>query len=250
VRGVLDALAGLAASDPRGPASRARVVVVNDGCTDATPAVLAAFPEVVVVDHGVNRGKGEALVTGFAYARATGYSHVITIDTDGQHAPSDLGAFLSAIARAPRTLWLGDRGLLSRRSVENAPGSSVFGCRFSNFWVRLETGLALTDTQTGYRAYPVDGLPQGPLAARRYDFEIEIIVRAAWMGTPVAMVPISVHYPPRAERISHFHPWGDNARLTRLHTRLCTERIFTVLGLGRLFRLLFAPDHPHAKVAP
>lgn len=267
---MLGRLARLAEARPDGPAARARVVVVNDGSTDGTAAELAAIPEVVVVDHGVNRGKGEALVTGFAYALATGYTHVVTIDTDGQHAPEDLGAFLSAIEERPGTLWLGDRGLLSPRGVENAPGSSVFGCRFSNFWVRLETGLRLTDTQTGYRAYPVEALPHGASAARRYDFEVEIIVRAAWMGTPVGMVPISVFYPPREERVSHFHPWRDNVRLTRLHTRLCCERILSFVGLGpaaRLRRLArsrtlpreahapsplppASPDHPHAKVAP
>lgn len=270
MRGVLATLARIAAADPHGPAARARVVVVNDGSTDATASVLAAMPDVVVVDHGVNRGKGEALVTGFAYARTTGYTHVVTLDTDGQHRPEDLGTFLSAIAAAPGTLWLGDRGLLAEDGVENAPGSSVFGCRFSNFWVALETGLRLTDTQTGYRAYPVAGIPRDGLTARRYDFEIEIIVRAAWMGTPVGMVPIAVIYPPRRERVSHFHPWRDNARLTRLHTRLCCERILSLLGLGpaaRLRRIALsralpggsqvpaplppaAHEHPHAKVAP
>ncbi|MCA2961827.1 MAG: glycosyltransferase family 2 protein [Silvanigrellales bacterium] len=207
-----------------------RIVVVNDGSTDATANVLLRFADVVVIDLGENRGKGEALVAGFHYARVNGYSHVITMDTDGQHFASDIPFFIDALRKEPKAVWLGDRQLLSA-PVPNAPSSSIFGCRFSNFWVRLETGFWLPDTQTGFRCYPVLGSPFSSLRAKRYDFEIEILAHSAWAGFPLRSIPIGVHYPPRGQRVSHFHPWHDNLRLTWTHTRLCTRRILDILHI-------------------
>lgn len=214
-----------------------RVVVVNDGSTDATADVLRSFAEVVTIEFGENRGKGEALCAGFHYARVNGYTHVISMDTDGQHFGADLPAFLDALEVDPKAVWLGDRQLLTK-AVPNAPGSSVFGCRFSNFWVWLETGRWLPDTQTGFRAYPVSGSPFSSLRAKRYDFEIEILAHSAWAGYPLRSLPIGVHYPPPHERVSHFDPWLDNARLTWTHTRLCTWRLLDTLHLRPLLRPL------------
>ncbi len=205
----------------------ARVLVVNDGSNDDTLEVARAFPGAVLLDHGENRGKGEAILSGFHYARVNGFTHVITMDTDGQHHAADLPRFFAAIEGEPDAVWLGDRGLLEGK-VPHAPGSSVFGCRFSNFWVRLETGLALPDTQTGFRAYPLRDAPIPSLTRKRYDFEIEILVRFAWAGVPVRSLSIAVTYPPRHERVSHFDPWRDNALLSLLHTRLCVERLLSI----------------------
>jgi uncharacterized protein (DUF2062 family) len=103
---------------------------------------------------------------------------------------------------------------------DNAPGASLFGRAFSNFWVRLECGRELPDTQSGYRLYPVKELLALQTSCRRYDFEVEILTRSAWAGLPILSVEVSVHYPAASERESHFHQLKDNFRLTCLHTRL------------------------------
>jgi glycosyltransferase involved in cell wall biosynthesis len=208
------------------------VLVVNDGSTDATAEILKRFPSMKIAGWAHNRGKGAALLAGFLFAQQNGFSHVVTMDTDGQHFAADLPRFFEAIVEDPLAVWLGDRGLLSR-AVPNAPGSSLFGCRFSNFWIRMETGLRLSDTQTGYRSYPVAALLISKLRSKRFDFEIEILVRNAWSGAPIKSLPISVLYQTGKERVSHFHLWHDNFRLTVLHTRLCILRILQTPG--RLF---------------
>jgi predicted LPLAT superfamily acyltransferase len=110
-------------------------------------------------------------------------------------------------------------------TAPNVPDSSRFGRKFSNLWIRIETGKWLADTQSGYRAYPVGLLSRIPLGSRRYDFEVEVLVRGLWAGLPTAEVPIATWYAPPGERISHFHKWKDNARISRLHARLVGRRL-------------------------
>ncbi|OGR02086.1 MAG: hypothetical protein A2511_02585 [Deltaproteobacteria bacterium RIFOXYD12_FULL_50_9] len=158
-----------------------------------------------------------ALLAGAAWAAEAGYEAIISVDADGQHDPREASLLL---AEATNHDWpaivIG-----SRRMVESTvPKSSLFGRAFSNFWVRMECGQELADTQSGYRLYPVAEMLQLALRSRRYDFEVEVLARAAWAGIPIYSVSVSVHYPPGAERTSHFHQLKDNFRLTILHTRL------------------------------
>jgi uncharacterized protein (DUF2062 family) len=111
---------------------------------------------------------------------------------------------------------------------DTVPGASHFGRAFSNFWVRLETGVDLSDTQSGMRLYPVKELLALRLLKTRYDFEIEVLVKIIWAGISARSVPVSVHYPPKEERISHFHKFIDNWRLTQLHTVLLCRRLLPV----------------------
>jgi hypothetical protein len=112
----------------------------------------------------------------------------------------------------------------------DAPGSSVLGRDFSNFWVRLECGRKLPDTQSGFRLYPVDFLLGERFRSRRYAFEVEVLVRAAWAGLPIRSVEVPVRYPPKGERVSHFHRVKDNLRLSFLHAWLVTR---SLLPFGR-----------------
>ena len=198
------------------------VLVVDDGSTDAGLAVLDGLP---VLRHRlpVNRGKGAALLAAAALAHQAGYTAMLTLDADGQHDPADGGALLEA-ARDP---W--PAVVVGTRAMEGptVPRSSRFGRAFSNFWVRLECGRSLPDTQSGFRLYPVAFLCKGPFLTRRYTFEVEVLVRAAWAGLPILSVPVSVHYPPGDLRITHFRAFRDNARLTCLHTWLvCRTLLF------------------------
>ncbi len=200
----------------------ADVLVVDDGSTDADLAALLAGADVTVVRHAQNRGKGAALLTALDFARARGFSHLVTLDADGQHAPADLPRFLEAIRAAPQALVLGVRDF----TVPHVPRSSRFGRTFSNFWIALETGVVCADTQCGFRAYPVALVSQLPLSGRRYDFEVEVLARGFWAGLPLAEVPVATWYAPPGLRVSHFRKVRDNLRLSRTHARLVGRRLW------------------------
>lgn len=226
------------------------VLVVDDGSTDDTAAVLKAFPQVHVIRHSANKGKGAALLTGFQYALRQNFESVVVIDADGQHFPSDLPRIFKKIAENPGAIVIGARDF-DAPGAGDVPDSSRFGRSFSNFWVWAETGLELPDTQSGFRAYPVRRLPLQGLTCRRYDFEIEILARSSWAGVPITSVGIGVFYPKRGERVSHFDPWKDNARLTVVHTRLVTRRIVAAIFRQDLRRLaqLPAPENKERRGA-
>ena len=200
------------------------VLVINDGSTDGT-GDRARATGAKVVDHAVNQGKGQALLTGWAAASAT-WTHAICMDADGQHLAGDLPAFLDAIAADPDAIHVGTRP----SSGPNVPRSARVGRRISDFmlWASASTELRgeRPDSQCGFRAYPLAHTLALPLEARRYSMEMEVLVRAAWLGIPVRSLPISVYYPPAAERVSHFDKWRDNRRIVGTYTRLMLLRLF------------------------
>lgn len=198
-----------------------RVLVVDDGSTDADLRARLDGTDIVVVRHDRNRGKGHALVTALQYLADHNGTHMITVDGDGQHLPEDIPKLMAAIREDQEAIVIGCRDF----DTLNVPRSSRFGRKFSNFWIHLETGLALNDTQSGFRAYPLRLLSRLRLVSAHYDFEIEVLVRAVWAGARVTEVPVSVVYPPPLERISHFRPFLDNARLSRMHARLVGRRL-------------------------
>ncbi|MEI6564342.1 MAG: DUF2062 domain-containing protein [bacterium] len=197
------------------------VVVVDDGSTDADVTALFRDTDIVVLRHAVNQGKGRAILTGLSYVREQGGRFMITLDADGQHLPSDIPKFLSVLETDPDSIIIGARQM----SGPNVPSSSRFGMRFSDFWLRLETGIAMRDTQSGFRAYPVAAISQLACVSSHYDFEVEILARAAWAGLKVKSVDIGVVYPERGQRISHFRPFLDNLRLTHRHVLLVLRRL-------------------------
>ncbi len=192
------------------------VCVVNDGSTDDTLSLIQQFSNIKIHTYSVNRGKGFALQTGFMFAIDNGYEYAITIDSDGQHYASDLPVFIDALERDKNCIFIGARNM----TVENVPGKSNFGNKFSNFWFKLETGIELPDTQSGYRLYPLKPLQDIHFFSNRYEFEVEVIVRAAWEGVGVEAVPVKVYYPPAEERVSHFRPLKDFTRISILNSVL------------------------------
>ena len=215
-----------------------QVIVVNDGSTDNTAAILQQFPQVHVVSYAPNKGKGMALRTGFKEAVKLGYDHAITLDSDGQHFAKDLVQFLDVLEKEPNSLLIGARNL---EQQENVQLKSSFGNRFSNFWFWVNTGTKLPDTQSGYRSYPVSKLARKKYFTRKYEFEIEVIVRASWSGIKVAAVPVGVYYPKPEERVSHFRPFKDFTRISLLNTVLVLIALLWIKPRD-FFRLLFSRD--------
>lgn len=193
-----------------------RIIVVNDGSTDNTAAILNSFPFLQVVTQPVNRGKGLALRTGFDYAFKQGYQFAVTIDSDGQHFAKDLSKFLDKLEQAPNAIIIGARNM----NQASVPGGSSFGNRFSNFWFKVETGIVMPDTQSGYRLYPLEPLQKILFFTRRFEFEIEVLVRAAWKNVDIVSVPVTVYYAPKEVRVSHFRPVKDFTRIGILNTLL------------------------------
>ncbi|MBI4879940.1 MAG: glycosyltransferase [Planctomycetes bacterium] len=209
------------------------VIVVDDGSRDRTAEAAREIDGVTVLRHERNQGKGAALRSGFLAAAERGFTHALTIDADGQHLPEDIPRLLEAARAEPAALILGARDL----AAAGAGRGSRFGRAFSNFWTLVETGLRLEDTQSGFRLYPLGALAALRLEASGYDFEIEALVKAAWSGVPVRSVPVRARYFQGAERVSHFRPFLDFARISRLNTRLVTLRICLPRAcLAALFR--------------
>lgn len=188
------------------------IVVVNDGSTDNTVAILKEH-NVHQVSYPVNKGKGWALRQGFKKAVELGYHYAITIDSDGQHYADDLSVFINALDQHPHAVLIGTRNM----NQVNVPNKSNVGNRVSSFWFWVETGIKLPDTQSGYRLYPVKALSSYTFFTRKYEFEIEVIVRAAWGGIDVTHVPVKVFYPEKEKRITHFRPFMDVTRITILN---------------------------------
>lgn len=213
------------------------LLVVSDGSTDNTLEILKRFPQVHAINYNPNKGKGVALRTGIKEAATLGYEYAITLDSDGQHYASDLTLFLDAIEAKPQSLIIGARNL----NQENVQLKSSFGNKFSNFWFWVNTGITLPDTQSGYRLYPVQVLAKKNYYTRKYEFEIEVIVRAAWSGVAVTYIPISVYYPKPEERVSHFRPFKDFTRISLLNTVLVLIALLWVKPRD-FFRLLLKKE--------
>jgi glycosyltransferase involved in cell wall biosynthesis len=196
------------------------LLVVDDGSNGPVAALLDDLP-VELVRHPQNRGKGAALLTAAEWGLQRGYTHMVCLDADGQHDPAELPRFFAAITEHPQALIVGHRDF----AQDSIPGSSRFGRQFSNFWLRLQTGSRLKDSQSGFRAYPLLIFARLNFWTRRYNFEVEVLVRSAWAGLELRDVDISVYYPPNDERISHFRGCIDNWRLTLLNTHLTARSV-------------------------
>ncbi|HBC05134.1 MAG: glycosyltransferase [Aequorivita sp.] len=191
------------------------IIVVNDGSTDSTSEILLQFPQIQQINLLKNKGKGNALRQGFKHADSLGYCYAITIDSDGQHFPEDIPAFIEALENEENkeVLFIGARNM----TQHGVPKKSSFGNKFSNFWFWVETGTRLQDTQSGFRLYPLFAMKKLKFYTRKFEFEIEAIVKAAWSGIEVKNIPIKIHYE-LEDRISHFRPFKDFTRISILNT--------------------------------
>ena len=206
----------------------APVWVVVDGSTDgserAVEALAAEDPDVRVLCMAVNSGKGAALLHGLRAARDAGYTHALTMDSDGQHPASRIADFMRASMAAPDAMVLGKPVFAA-----DAPALRVKGRRVSNWWARLETlcfdeRRGIADSLFGFRVYPIEPLVsimERTRWMRRFDFDTEAVVRLAWRGVRPLNVDAPVKYLSAEEGgVSHFRYGRDNALLTWMHTRL------------------------------
>jgi glycosyltransferase involved in cell wall biosynthesis len=200
------------------------VLVISDGSNDGTAETLdhlaETHPGLTHLKLPRNAGKGSAIFEGLRYALDQDYSHVVTLDADGQHPASYIPEFVAAAKANPEAMILGLPVF-----GEEAPALRVKGRRISNWWANLETlWTGIGDSLFGFRCYPV-----GPLHAimkktrlmRRFDFDPEAVVRLRWIGIRAVNLPTPVRYlSPEEGGVSHFRYGRDNALLTFMHIRL------------------------------
>ncbi len=198
------------------------VFVVDDGSTDSTYGKIKDIDGITVLRHDENRGKGAALMTGFA-ASSRIADWAITIDADGQHNPEDALNLVEVMPADERPIVVGKRkGMF----IPTVPWTSRFGRKFSNFWVWTSGGPMITDSQSGFRIYPLPEVMSIKVKARRFQFEVEVLVKAKWKKIPVIEAPVGVDYQEKEGRISHFRPFVDFMRNSSTFTRLIIQRIF------------------------
>jgi glycosyltransferase involved in cell wall biosynthesis len=195
------------------------IIVVNDGSTDHTAEILDRLSQemnhhsenvtpLIRYTLSSNSGKGCALRQGFRIAMEKGYRYAITLDSDGQHFPEDIPKFVEKVHQNPNSIIIGARNM----SQDDVPGTSSFGHKFSIFWFRVETGMTISDVQSGYRLYPLKYIRRiRKFYSTKFEFEIEVLVRLAWRGAAIHSVPIKVYYAPKGERVSHFRKGRDFA---------------------------------------
>ena len=203
------------------------VWVVTDGSTDLTPAGLremaSSDPGLRLIELPANAGKGAAVLHGLHAAKAAGFTHALTMDSDGQHPAALIGEFMQLSIRHPEAMVLG-------RPVfdASAPLLRVRGRRVSNWWTKLETlGAGIDDSLYGFRVYPIAdliGVMRRQPWMRRFDFDTEAVVRLAWRGVKPLNLAAPVRYLTAEEGgVSHFQYGRDNVLLTWMHIRLMLE---------------------------
>jgi len=199
------------------------VLIVDDGSTVSLPEM----PGCTVIRLERNSGKGAALRAGFRRANELGFTHAITMDSDGQHFPEDLPKFLAVASTQPEALAVGVRDFYAAGCPTHRRRSNAV----STFWFRVETGVSLGDTQCGFRCYPVALVQRLKTRSGRYAFELELMVRASWAGTPIVAVPVKCTYAPEQLRQSHFRPVRDLAHITIMNIGLVLQSWFVPRSL-------------------
>jgi glycosyltransferase involved in cell wall biosynthesis len=221
------------------------VWVVVDGSDDGSPSLLADLanndPGLRVIFLPENQGKGAAVLQGMRMAKSEGYTHVLTMDSDGQHPAALIPSFMQASDRQLGAMILGNPIF-----DDSAPILRVQGRRISNGWAQLETlWSGIGDSLFGFRVYPIAPLVsvmQKTRWMRRFDFDPEAAVRMSWAGIPMVNLPAPVKYFKAEDGgVSHFNYWQDNALLTWMHTRLM---LGFLIRLPRLLTRRMIPGRP------
>ena len=210
-----------------------KVIVVDDGSTDGTSVALDGLP-ITVIRNSDNMGKAASLWRGFQHALQHGADHVITLDGDGQHSPEDIPKVIDAAKQTPNHLIIG----LRPRNWRQVHYPKILANRVADFWISWAAGIAVHDTQSGFRVYPKELLERVKIKCgkpRSFVFESEILIKASRLGFSALGVPIS-SIPPKNTRQSHFRPVLDVLRITLMvfiQLHLCR---FSPSGLYRTIK--------------
>ncbi len=170
--------------------------------------------KIVFVRHSVNKGKGEAITSGVKKAKEQGFSHVVSLDGDGQHLASQIKPLIDAIHNDDEII-IGARNF----NIDNIPNGSKFGRWFSNFWACWDTGYEITDSLSGFRVYPISILDLD-IKTSRFDWEMEVLVRHADAGKKIKEIDIECYYPLEEERVSHFRKFWDTMAIVWVHIQI------------------------------
>lgn len=204
-------------------------VLVDDGsdalCATLLDQLAAQHPQqVTLLRHAVNRGKGDAVMTGLRHLAQQGYSHALQIDSDGQHDSADIPRFIALSASHPQAVING-----CPIYDDSVPKARLYARYLTHVWVWINTlSFDIRDSMCGFRLYPlaaVTALTATQKIGSRMDFDTEILVRLHWRGVPIINLLTHVRYP--ADGVSHFKVWLDNLLISRMHT---------VLFFGMLWR--------------
>ena len=192
------------------------LILVDDGSYDGSAQTIQMKPGMRLIRHEYNCGKGAAVKTGIRHAIDSGFSHILQLDADGQHNPDDIPKFLSISERHPDACIIG-----SRDRTDNLPIASKFGRKFGNFWFKIETlGYPISDTQCGFRVYPLKLFDTAISKCNRMDFDVEILILAIRHGFDLIDLPVTVNYFSDDRRVTHFLPFLDNWLMSKLHFRM------------------------------
>lgn len=207
-------------------------IMVDDGSEPATAAVLdklaAREPSITLLRLQENNGKGVAALRGIAKAHASGFTHALQIDADGQHNTDDIPALLAMAEKEPTALISG-----APQYGDDIPKARLYGRYITHFWVWIETlSFEIVDSMCGFRVYPVaatHALAQRVAIGKRMTFDTDIMVRLYWEGTPIRFLPTHVSYP--ANGISHFRALRDNVQISIMHTKLVCGMLLRLPGV-------------------
>lgn len=192
-----------------------KVIVVDDGSDISIESLLEKDNEnIIIVRHTQNQGKGRAIMSGVKKAKALGYTHIVTLDGDGQHLASQIDK-LVAVCNRDEAIIIGARNF----DLDDVPNGSKFGRWFSNFWASWDTGYEITDSLSGFRIYPIS-IVNLPIKTDRFDWEMEVLVRHADAGQVIKEVVCECYYPIAEERVSHFRKFEDTMAIVWVHIQI------------------------------
>lgn len=192
------------------------LIIVDDGSEIAVESLFQEDEKdnIIFLRHKINRGKGEAITSGIKKAKELGYTHVVSLDGDGQHLASQIKPLIESINDQDEII-IGARNF----NIDNIPNGSKFGRWFSNFWACWDTGYKITDSLSGFRVYPISILDL-EIKTSRFDWEMEVIVRHADAGKVIKEIDIECYYPLEEERVSHFRKFWDTMAIVWVHVQI------------------------------
>ena len=220
-----------------------RIILVNDGsdnrCTKVMQKLQHDDAQMDLVEISKNRGKGGAVKSGLARAEATGFSHAIQLDADGQHDIRDIPKFLALAKQYPEFIIAG-----TPEYDESIPAHRYYARYLTHIWIWVNTlSFQIKDSMCGFRVYPVretNRIISGCSIGDRMDFDPELLVRWSWENHGIAHIPTRVNYP--TDGISHFRILEDNMLISKMHTKLL---ILMLLKLPKILWRRYRMVHSH-----